>query len=35
MPGGPKMARATLSRRAIDGQCAVLQWPSGTTPVCS
>src|SRR6218665_1523573 len=23
MPGGPKMARAALSRRAIDGLCAV------------
>jgi len=24
IPGGPKMARAALSRRAIDGPCAVM-----------
>jgi len=24
IPGGPKMARATLSRRAIDRPCAVM-----------
>ena len=24
IPGGPKMARAALSRRAIDGSCAIM-----------
>src|SRR6218665_1220670 len=32
---GPKMARAALSRRVIDGQCAAMYRPSGVTPaVC-
>ena len=28
------MARAALSRRALDGPCAVMYRPSGATPVC-
>jgi len=32
--GEPKMTRAALSRQAIDGPCAVMQWPSGATPAC-
>ena len=34
IPDGPKMAHAALSRRAIDGPCAVIYRLSGTTPVC-
>src|SRR6218665_1364809 len=29
-----KMARAALCRRATDGPCAVMQRPSGASPVC-
>ena len=33
IPDGPKMARAALHRRAIDGPFAVMKQKSGATPV--
>jgi len=34
IPGGPKMARVTLSSPAKGGPCAVMKRPSGATSVC-